>query len=1166
MSLIKVMEPRFRGDIRFRGAAYVQSERVEITNVTDDRLYGVVHDGDEFQTQLSREETQLIPFCTCAKPGQLEIYCKHVWATILIAEDQGYINGGVRVGHFPPFIAVDEDLDLDLDSDLFDDIAIGEAYAPTQQKTRATRTIEKPLSDWERRLKSIRDDLDEGELASATSREREILYQLDIAASREHGQIIVDVAQRQRRASGQWGKLKPLKLKPGKLDDVERAEDRDIIALMGGGVVDRTNWFGQQSEFQTAVYRYRLPNELGEKVLPLLCKTGRFVIYDPTGDDTTRKLTWDDGPAWQLSMAVVQAVDAIVLEDDSVHQDSDEIANDDPDEEADFGTDADADSDDPDEEDADSDPDDSDRDDEDDASKERRTYWTLEGRLSREDAERTSCDVRDVTLIVPGGFVVRGRSIAHLEDFGAYEWIRLLRSRDVIRVPHGEESDFVDQLLDMPAMPNLQLPDQLKLEEITSVPRPKLVVAAPRGRWKYEKLRAELHFDYDGTDVRGSSRRSVIVQRELGRALVRNRHAEQDLWRKLDEFGFRRLLDRRRGAHDVEISTRDLGPAVRKLIDEKWQVQADGRDVRQAGPIQFRVNTSTDWFELQADVDFAGLNVSLPELLAALSRGETTIQLDDGSMGILPEEWLAQYGLLTGLGTPDGENLRFSNTQAGLLDALLSGQESVDYDQKFLDIRDRMRRFDVNESAVAPPKFEGELRGYQKEGLGWLQYLQAFGFGGCLADDMGLGKTVQLLALLQERKDQKMEPKYPSLIVVPKSLLFNWLEEAHRFTPELEVLEYIGIERAQLRDDFHKSDVILTTYGTMRRDIYQLKDIPFDYIVLDEAQTIKNSASQVAKASRLLNARYRVALSGTPIENHLGDLWSIFEFLNPGMLGLSSLFRIYAADATNEESRELLRKGLDPFILRRTKGQVANDLPEKLEQTLYCDMGREQRKLYDEMRAHYRESLIGLVKDQGLAKSQMHVLEALLRLRQAACHPGLLDDERIDGQSAKMDVLLSHIEELIGEGHKALVFSQFTSLLAIVRKRFDEKGITYEYLDGQTRNRKEHVDRFQNDPECPVFLISLKAGGLGLNLTAAEYVFMLDPWWNPAVEAQAIDRAHRVGQTKQVFAYRLICRGTVEEKIANLQQQKKELADAILQENNSVMKKMTVEDLDMLLS
>ena len=1133
MSLIKVMESRFRGDIRFRGAAYVQSERVEITHVTDDRLYGVVHDGDEFQTQLSRDDAQMVPFCTCAKPGQQEVHCKHVWATILIAEEQGYVNGGVRSGHFPPFVAIDEDLDVDLDSDLFDDISIGDAFTPTQQKTRAPRQIEKPLSDWERRLKSIRDELDEGELASATSREREILYQLDIAASREHGQIIVDVAQRQRRASGQWGKLKPLKLKPGKLDDVERAEDRDILALMGGGVVDRTNWFGQQSEFQTAVYRYRLPSELGEKVLPLLCRTERFVIMDPAGDDTSKKITWDDGPAWQLSMAVVKATETIVLEDGT--------------EDESFGTDADADSD-------------------DDASEDGRTYWTLEGRLSREDDEESTCNVRDVTLIVPGGFVVTGRSIAHLEDFGAYEWIRLLRSKDVIRVPDGEEADFVDQLLDMSAMPELELPDKLKLEEVTSVPRPKLIVAAPRGRWKYEKLRAELHFDYDGTDVRGSSRRTVIVQRELGRCLVRNRHCEQELWRKLDQFGFRRLLDRRRGAHDVEIATRDLGPAVRQLIEDKWQVQADGRDVRQAGPIQFRVNTSVDWFELQADVDFAGLNVSLPELLAALSRGETTIQLDDGSMGILPEEWLAQYGLLTGLGTPDGENLRFSNTQAGLLDALLSGQESVDYDEKFLAIRERMQKFDGVAEVVAPESFVGELRGYQKEGLGWLKYLQAFGFGGCLADDMGLGKTVQLLALLQERVDQKMEPKYPTLIVVPKSLLFNWIEEGHRFTPNLKMLEYTGIDRAQLRDEFHKVDIVLTTYGTLRRDVYQLKDIPFDYMVLDEAQTIKNSASQVAKASRLMNARYRVALSGTPIENHLGDLWSIFEFLNPGMLGRSSLFRIYAADATDTESRELLRKGLDPFILRRTKQQVANDLPEKLEQTIYCDMGREQRKLYDEMRAHYRESLIGMVKDQGLAKSQMHVLEALLRLRQAACHPGLLDEERIDGASAKMDVLLSQVEELIDEGHKTLVFSQFTSLLAIVKKRFDEKGITYEYLDGQTRNRKENVDRFQNDPDCPVFLISLKAGGLGLNLTAAEYVFLLDPWWNPAVEAQAIDRAHRVGQTKQVFAYRLICRGTVEEKIATLQQQKRELADAILQENNSVMKKMTVEDLDMLLS
>jgi len=1109
VSLSRVLESRFRGDIRFRGQAYVSAERVEITHVTADRLYGVVHDAEEFQTQLSREESSIVPFCTCAKPGQETVTCKHVWATILHAEAEGYINGGVKPGYFPPFIEKDDDDDFDIDAELYDDLLTGDVYIPSpttrKETSTATKAIEKPLAEWERRLKTIRDELDEGDLAGATSREREILYQLDLQASREHGQIVVDVVQRQRRASGQWGKLKPLKLKPGKLDDIEREEDRHVLALMGGGVVDRTNWFGQQSEFQTAVYRYRMPSDLADVILPQLCATERLVLLEGNEESESRQkmLKWDDGPPWQLSMEVLQ----------------------------------------------------------DDESGE----WTLKGRLTREGLD-TTCDVRDVKLIVPGGFVVRGKSIAHLEDFGAYEWIQLLRSREQLTVPDGEQANFVDRLLDMPTTPQLELPEELRLDEVTPESHPQLVVQAPRGRWKHEKLRCEVNFDYDGTLVRGSSRRMAIVQREQGQCLVRDRHREQDFWRELESNGFRRLLDRRRGAHDVEISVRDLGGAVRKLIETGWNVSADGQNVRQAGDIQFRVNTSIDWFELQATVQFEGETVALPDLLAALSRGETTIRLGDGSLGILPEEWLDRYGLLTGLGTPEGENLRFSNTQAGLLDALLAGQNDVEYDEKFLELRDRLRQFEGIHTVKEPENFHGELRTYQREGLGWLEFLQSFGFGGCLADDMGLGKTVQLLALLQDRKDQKPDPHYPTLVVVPKSLMFNWHEEAERFTPALRTLEYIGIDRAQLRDDFYKYDLILTTYGTLRRDIYQLKDLKFDYVVLDEAQTIKNAASQVAKASRLLQARYRIALSGTPIENHLGDLWSIFEFLNPGMLGRSSLFRIYAADSQDEQSRELLGKGLRPFILRRTKQQVANDLPEKVEQTIHCQMGKEQRKLYDEMRQHYRDSLLGMIRDQGIAKSQMHVLEALLRLRQAACHPGLLDPERSEESSAKLDVLIAQLDEIIDEGHKSLIFSQFTSLLSIVRQHLDKRGITYEYLDGQTRARKKHVDRFQNDPDCPVFLISLKAGGLGLNLTAAEYVFLLDPWWNPAVEAQAIDRAHRVGQTQRVFAYRLICQDTVEEKIADLQKQKKDLADAILQENNSLMKNMSVDDLDMLLS
>jgi SNF2 family DNA or RNA helicase len=404
------------------------------------------------------------------------------------------------------------------------------------------------------------------------------------------------------------------------------------------------------------------------------------------------------------------------------------------------------------------------------------------------------------------------------------------------------------------------------------------------------------------------------------------------------------------------------------------------------------------------------------------------------------------------------------------------------------------------------------------------------------------------------------------LVVVPKSLVFNWKQEAARFTPRLRVLDHTGLARDV--NGFADHDVVLTTYGTLRRDAAEFKDIEFDYIVLDEAQAIKNPGTESAKAARLLRGRNRLALSGTPVENHLGELWSIFEFLNPGMLGAASVFKLAgsAGRNPNEEMRSLLAHALRPFILRRTKEQVARELPPKSEQTLFCEMEPAQRKLYDELRVHYRNSLLGMVATQGLAKSKIQVLEALLRLRQAACHPGLIDIKRRHEPSAKLDVLIDRLGEVVAEGHKALVFSQFTSLLSLVRERLDESNIVYEYLDGATRDRQKHVERFQDDPDCSLFLISLKAGGLGLNLTAAEYVFLLDPWWNPAVEAQAVDRAHRIGQTHQVFAYRLIARDTVEEKILQLQGSKRDLAAAIIGEDNSLIRNLQPEDLELLLS
>jgi SNF2 family DNA or RNA helicase len=359
-------------------------------------------------------------------------------------------------------------------------------------------------------------------------------------------------------------------------------------------------------------------------------------------------------------------------------------------------------------------------------------------------------------------------------------------------------------------------------------------------------------------------------------------------------------------------------------------------------------------------------------------------------------------------------------------------------------------------------------------------------------------------------------------------------------------------------------DLVLTTYGTLRRDIVRHREIEFDYVVLDEAQSIKNAGSQAAKACRLLRARHRLAVTGTPVENHIGELWSIFEFLNPGQLGNASRLKRFLVGGRS--SSDVVARAVRPYLLRRTKAQVLSDLPEKTEQTIFCEMGESQRKSYDELREHYRVELSGRIGRMGVNRSRIAVLEALLRLRQTACHPGLIDPTRIDETGAKLETLLAQLGEVLDEGHKVLVFSQFTSFLAILRRHLEARGIPYEYLDGKTTDRQARVAHFQEDPTCKLFLVSLKAGGQGLNLTAADYIYILDPWWNPAVEAQAVDRAHRIGQTRRVFAYRLIARDTVEEKILSLQDRKRELAESIVRADESMISSLTAEDVELLLS
>ncbi|MGJ5819315.1 SNF2-related protein [Paludibaculum fermentans] len=783
--------------------------------------------------------------------------------------------------------------------------------------------------------------------------------------------------------------------------------------------------------------------------------------------------------------------------------------------------------------------------------------WGIEGSLRRGE-ERMELD--EPSLMSSAGFLFARGRVARLEQPDSHPWMSQLREFKRIPFPDRERDTVMERLLASPVLPHMDLGEELQFEERSGPARVGLRISQKREMWGEEYFQSRLIFDYGfGWKEEASPGRGFWLAEERV-FFLRDQGLEEEARGMLRSLGLRPPSD---GRGAWRLATKAMPKVVRELVQAAWHVEAEGKAFRRAGEVRVDVRSGIDWFELHGSVDYGDATVELPALLAALRRGDGMIQLGDGTYGLLPEKWLQQFGPLAGLGQKQDDHLRFRMNQAMLLDALLAAQPAVHFDEQFQGIRERMTSFQGISSMEQPAGFVGQLRDYQRAGLGWMAFLRDFGFGGCLADDMGVGKTPQVLAVLEQRR---AEGHGPSMVVAPRSVIFNWRQEAARFTPALRVLEYSGLARDAA--EILEYDLVLTTYGTVLRDAPRLAEIEFDYLVLDEAQAIKNASTASAKAVRLLRGRHRLALSGTPVENHLGELWSLFEFLNPGMLGEAKVLQMAGGLARNpsDEARRLLSQALRPFILRRTKKQVARELPDKTEQTVYCELEPAQRRQYEELRTHYRESLLQRVTARGLGRSKMHVLEALLRLRQAACHPGLLDPRRSNEPSAKIDLLIDQLEELREEGHKALVFSQFTSLLAIVRARLDKLGIRYEYLDGATRDRQARVENFQNDPECGLFLISLKAGGLGLNLTAAEYVFLLDPWWNPAVEAQAVDRAHRIGQTRQVFAYRLIAKGTVEEKVLELQKSKRDLADAILSEDNSLLKNLTREDLELLLS
>lgn len=788
-----------------------------------------------------------------------------------------------------------------------------------------------------------------------------------------------------------------------------------------------------------------------------------------------------------------------------------------------------------------------------------RDLWELTGELRR-GTEKLALTTPQ--LLLTAGLMMHDNTLVRIEDPATIPWVRHLASNKTITFADKDRNAAIESLLNGPVVPHLDLDRELEFERREGEPRFGLHLKEFRQPGERESFAATLLTNYGNgfATLRHETSPGMWLPDERV-YLIRDHAAEAAALEKLRELGVRLPSDNNAPG---KLQARAMPKAVRQLVAEGWHVEAEGKSFRRPGDTRLSVSSGIDWFELHGGVDFGGQVAALPDLLAAVRKGDGMVRLGDGSFGMLPEDFLERFASLANLGQADDGHIRFRANQAALLDALLAAEPEVHVDEQFERARERLRSFTGISPAVQPKGFVGQLRNYQLEGLGWIEFLRAFGFGGILADDMGVGKTAQVLATLEQRR---VEKKGPSLVVAPRSLLFNWRQEAERFTPNLKVLEHSGLGRDFSLIDEH--DLVLTTYGTLQRDIAHFSKREFDYVILDEAQAIKNASTLSAKAVRLLKGNHRLALSGTPVENHLGELWSLFEFLNPGMLGEAKVLKLSGGLARNpsEETRRLLAVALRPFILRRTKKQVAKELPDKTEQTIFCQLGGDQLHKYNQLRDHYRANLLG--KSSGgknWNRNRIQVLEALLRLRQAACHPGLLDPQMAAGPSAKFQILMAQLEELRGEGHKALIFSQFTSLLALLKTQLDEAGFRYEYLDGSTRDRQSCVERFQNNPDSQLFLISLKAGGLGLNLTAAGYVFLLDPWWNPAVEMQAIDRAHRIGQTQNVFAYRLIAKGTVEEKVLDLQKTKRDLADAILSEDNSLLRDMKREDLELLLS
>jgi superfamily II DNA or RNA helicase len=601
-----------------------------------------------------------------------------------------------------------------------------------------------------------------------------------------------------------------------------------------------------------------------------------------------------------------------------------------------------------------------------------------------------------------------------------------------------------------------------------------------------------------------------------------------------------------------------------ELIEKGFELeQPDGqkRYVFGTTKIDLEISENNDWFDINAVVFFGPYRIPFIQLKNHILNHKKEFILPSGEIAVIPEQWFSQYSNLLHF-SEGGDGLKLRRHHIGLVSDLEGEMAETAMSRKL----QKLSNYEETEDVPMPQNFAGSLRPYQKAGYNWFHFLKEYHFGGCLADDMGLGKTIQTLALLQKHKEDTEDTgsKATSLVIMPTSLIYNWLNEAKKFAPQLRLMVHTGAFRYKSAEVFANYDVVITTYGISRIDIEMFKAYYFDYVILDESQNIKNPSSKSFQSVRQLKSRFKLILSGTPVENSVNDLWTQMSFINPGLLGAQAYFQnefvTPIEKKKDEEKARKLQAIIKPFVLRRTKEQVATELPPKTENLFYCQMSEEQAEVYDKVKSEYRNELLRSIEDGTYAKTQIQVLQGLIKLRQIANHPLMIDKE-YEGDSGKFENVVHTLANVLDGGHKVLVFSQFVKQLNIYREHFDKNNIPYVYLDGSTQNRGDVVKQFQEDAKTRVFLISIKAGGVGLNLTEADYVFILDPWWNPAVEQQAIDRTHRIGQTKNVFIYKFITKDTVEEKILALQQRKLSVARSLITTEESFIKSLSADDI-----